>query len=30
MKCMTPTWVSEYIADFVPEYQIPTMKAITE
>lgn len=29
MKCMTPTWISEYIVHFVLEYQIPTMKSIT-
>lgn len=30
MKFMTPAWISEYIVDFVPEYQIPTMKSTTE
>lgn len=30
MKCMTPTWISEYTVDFVLEYQIPTIKSVTE
>lgn len=30
MKCITPTWISEHIADSVPEYQIPTMDSATK
>lgn len=30
MKCMIPTWISEYIVDFVLEYQTPTVKSVTE
>ena len=29
MKCMTPTWISEYIVDSALEYYIPTRKSIT-
>ena len=30
MKCMTPTWISEYIVDSEVEYYIPTIKSVTE